>query len=221
MSLVLDHIDKAYGAGGGQVEVLRQVSFSLNEGQSLAIVGPSGAGKSTLLHVMGALDRPDAGTMRLDGDDPFALDEDGTARFRNRQVGFVFQDHHLLPQYDVLENTLLPTLAFAGGDDARPHALALLESVGLGHRLDHRPAALSGGERQRVAVARALINRPRLLLCDEPTGNLDGATATTVADLLFALHGADDILVIVTHDPGLAERCDRCFELRDGRCSER
>jgi len=219
MSLVLDQVDKSY-AGATRVEVLRQVSFGLEKGQSMAVVGPSGAGKSTLLHILGTLDRPDAGSVRLDGEDPFALDEKETARFRNRRIGFVFQDHHLLPQYDALENVLLPTLAFGGDDEARSRARDLLEAVGLGHRLDHRPAALSGGERQRVAVARALINRPALVLCDEPTGNLDGETASAVADLLFGLHGDDRILIIVSHDPALAARCDRRLELRDGRCLE-
>lgn len=220
MSLVLDQIDKSY-TGAARVDVLHRVSFALDKGQSLAVVGPSGAGKSTLLHILGTLDRPDSGSVRLDGEDPFALDEKETARFRNRRIGFVFQDHHLLPQYDALENVLLPTLAFGGDPGAGARAQELLEAVGLGHRLNHRPAALSGGERQRVAVARALINRPTLVLCDEPTGNLDGETAGAVADLLFDLHGSDRILIIVSHDPALAARCDRRLELRDGLCLER
>jgi len=205
------------------VEVLRGVSFDIARGHSLAILGPSGSGKSTLLHLIGTLDRPSAGRVEIDGSEPHALPERELARFRNRAIGFVFQEHHLLPQYSVLENVLVPTLAFAA-DRQRGEARAreLLERVGLSHRLDHRPAELSGGERQRAAVARALINNPGLLLCDEPTGSLDGATANQVADLLFELHRAEgNLLIVVTHSLELAERCERRLKLQDGRCSER
>jgi lipoprotein-releasing system ATP-binding protein len=157
----------------------------------------------------------------IGGKDPFVLSEPELARFRNDTVGFVFQDHHLLPQYSVLENTLLPTLAFPGTDDRRARALELLGKVGLEHRLEHRPAQLSGGERQRVAIARALINEPGLLLCDEPTGNLDVDTAAAVADLILALHEQEkNVLIVVTHSLELAGRFPRRTELREGLCHE-
>jgi lipoprotein-releasing system ATP-binding protein len=159
--------------------------------------------------------------VRIDEQDPFALPEPELARFRNRTIGFVFQDHHLLPQYSVLENALIPTLAYPGGEDLCHRAVELLTKVGLDHRLDHRPAQLSGGERQRVAIARALINRPGLLLCDEPTGNLDVDTAASVADLLLELQELEqNILIAVTHSLELAARFPRHFELREGLCSE-
>jgi lipoprotein-releasing system ATP-binding protein len=186
--------------------ILAGVSFTLEPGQSLCVLGPSGSGKSTLLNVLGALEPPTSGTVTLSGRDPFTLAEPELAAFRNREVGFVFQEHCLLPQCSVLENTLVPTLVAPRGDhEAR--ARALLQRVGLGERLDHRPAELSGGERQRVALARALVLQPRLLLCDEPTGNLDGASAASVADLLFELHEKErTILVLVTHSRELAAR---------------
>ncbi|MFL6202785.1 MAG: ABC transporter ATP-binding protein [Thermoanaerobaculia bacterium] len=200
------------------VEVLRGVSFELDEGEALAITGPSGSGKSTLLHLIGSLDRPSSGTIEIDGTDPFALPEPKLAWFRNRTIGFVFQDSHLLPQYTVLENVLVPALAFKG-PRMEARAAELLERVGLGHRMAHRPAELSGGERQRAAVARALLNRPRLLLCDEPTGSLDRAAATAVADLLFELHEAErTVLIAVTHSLELAARFARRCELVEGRC---
>lgn len=191
-------------------------------GQSLAVTGPSGSGKSTLLHLIGTLDKPNAGSIRIGDTDPFSLPEPELAKFRNSVIGFVFQDHHLLPQYSVLENVLIPTLAFKHKNgNVEERAKALIARVGLTSRLDHRPAELSGGERQRVAVARALINRPLLLLCDEPTGNLDQATANSVASLLFELHREEqNMLIIVTHSLELASRCARRFELKEGRCSE-
>ncbi|MEK7728979.1 MAG: ABC transporter ATP-binding protein, partial [candidate division KSB1 bacterium] len=189
-------------------------------GQSLAIIGPSGSGKSTLLHLLGTLDQPSSGAITLGDRNPFALSEPALAKFRNQTIGFVFQEHHLLPQYAVLENVLLPTLAFGkSADKQQEYARALLQRVGLAHRLEHFPAELSGGEKQRVAIARALINRPRLLLCDEPTGNLDRNTGHAVADLLFELHREQsNILLIVTHSAELAARCERRFELREGTC---
>jgi len=211
---------RTFELGGQPVEVLRGVSVSLASSDALAVTGPSGSGKSTLLHILGALDLPTSGSLAIDGADPFALSGDDLARFRNRTVGFVFQDHHLLPQYTVLENVLLPTFAFPGTEDKTARARELLDRVELGHRLEHRPAELSGGERQRVAIARGLINSPRLLLCDEPTGNLDGGTATAVADLLFELHHREElILIVVTHSLELAARFDRRLDLRDGRAS--
>ena len=181
-------------------------------------MGPSGSGKSTLLHILGTLDRPTAGDIRLDGKDPFSLSEPELADFRNRHIGFVFQEHYLLPQCSVLENVLIPTLAGTGSDAAmQQRARELLERVGLAERLDHRPAELSGGERQRVAVARAVLLKPTLLLADEPTGNLDRQTARAVGKLLLDVHRAENtMLIVVTHSPELAEMLPRQVEMLDG-----
>ena len=214
-------LGKEYPTRSGPLVVLRDVSLALATGESAVIMGPSGSGKSTLLNIVGTLEPPTRGHLTLAGCDPFSLPESELAAFRNRQVGFIFQDHHLLPQCSVLENVLVPTLAARGGDDVADRARGLLERVGLGDRLEHRPAELSGGERQRVAVARALINRPMLLLADEPTGNLDRKTAEAVAGLLLELHRSENtILVVVTHSPGLAEHFARRYELVDGVLSE-
>lgn len=217
-------VHKSFPTASEPVEVLRGVSFDLAAGEALAVMGPSGSGKSTLLHLIGTLDRPTSGAIAIDGADPFALSEPELARFRNQVIGFVFQDAHLLPQYTVLENVLVPTQAFPGESEpkeAEARAVELLGRVGLSHRLRHRPAELSGGERQRVAVARALINRPGLLLCDEPTGSLDRAAAAAVAELLFELHEASrTVLVVVTHSLDLAARFPRRFELVEGRCAQ-
>lgn len=220
--LVVRDLTKMFGSGDNAVHVLNGASLAAAAGESIAIMGPSGSGKSTLLHCIGTLEPPTSGSVRIDDTDPYALQEADIARFRNDSIGFVFQDHHLLPQYTVLENALLPTVAFAGSTDGEERARTLLDRVGLGHRLLHRPAELSGGERQRVAIARALINRPGLLLCDEPTGNLDGKTADAVADLLLELHAeALNVLLVVTHDPRLAGRFARRIDLENGRCVER
>jgi len=220
-ALELADVRKHFDSGSQRVDVLRGISFEMQHGQSLAITGPSGSGKSTLLHLVGTLDRPSSGTISIDGREPHGLGEAELARFRNGAVGFVFQDHHLLPQYSVLENVLVPTWAFGPGTDVAARAIELLDRVGLGHRLQHRPAELSGGERQRVAVARALINRPGLLLCDEPTGSLDRAAADAVAALLFELHAREGtVLIAVTHSLTLAERFGRRLELREGLCCE-
>lgn len=220
--LKVDEVRKSFQTGGPPIEVLRGVTFHLGKGENAAVTGPSGSGKSTLLHLIGTLDQPTSGSIRLEGRDPFQLPEPELARFRSRVIGFVFQDHHLLPQYSVLENVLIPTLAAGrNGEDSEERARRLLERVGLSHRLDHRPAALSGGERQRAAVARALINQPSLLLCDEPTGNLDAATARKIAQLLFELHRHEkNTLIVVTHSLDLAEQFNRRFELKEGRCFE-
>lgn len=221
VSLRVEDVRKVFETAQSPVEVLRGISFEIAGGGLLAITGPSGSGKSTLLQILGALDGPSAGSVRINGHDPFSLSEPELAKFRNRTIGFIFQEHHLLPQYSVLENVLLPTFADpSGGGSARPRALELIERVGLSHRIDHRPAELSGGERQRVAVARSLINEPSLLLCDEPTGSLDQATATSVGDLLTELHGTDTILIVVTHSLELAERFPRRLDLRGGLCAE-
>jgi lipoprotein-releasing system ATP-binding protein len=223
--LRLVDVRKTFDGGAGPVEVLRDVTLSVEAGEALVVTGPSGSGKSTLLHLVGGLEPPTSGTLEVDGREPHALAERDRARFRNRTVGFVFQDPHLLPQYSVLENVLVPTWAFPGADRpaAAERARRLLDRVGLAHRLEHRPGELSGGERQRAAVARALINGPTLLLGDEPTGSLDGASASAVADLLFELHAEERemILLVVTHSLDLAQRFGRRVELRDGRCSER
>jgi lipoprotein-releasing system ATP-binding protein len=224
MTLVLRDVHKRYETAAEPVSVLQGASFELAPGEALAITGPSGSGKSTLLHLIGTLDRPTSGTITIGGKNPFDLSEPELARFRNRSIGFVFQDSHLLPQYTVLENVLVPTVAFPekGTDPKAVEARAkeLLERVGLGHRLTHRPAALSGGERQRAAVARALINKPGLLLCDEPTGSLDRVAAASVAALLFELHAAEKtVLIVVTHSLELAARFSRRCELVEGQCS--
>ena len=181
-------------------------------------MGPSGSGKSTLLHILGALDTPSSGSVTLDGANPFELDEKGLASFRNEKVGFVFQDHCLLPQCSVLENVLTPTLVSRTNTDRTERARNLLDQVGLSERLDHRPAELSGGEKQRVALARALINEPLLLLCDEPTGNLDRKAADVVASLLLELHSRQNtILIVVTHSVELASKLPVSFELIEQR----
>jgi lipoprotein-releasing system ATP-binding protein len=214
--LRVEHLVKQYSSPDGPLPVLGDVSFTLESGQSLAVMGPSGSGKSTLLNILGTIDSPSSGTVTLDGLDPFTLGERDLAAFRNRRIGFVFQDHTLLPQCSVLENVLTPTLVAASGDHMA-HARELLDRVRLSHRLQHRPGELSGGEKQRVALARALILRPRLLLCDEPTGNLDHRSADIVATLLMELHRAQqNMLVIVTHSAELAARLPRAFELIDG-----
>jgi len=218
MSLQVDQLCKYYPTRSGPLSVLRQLSFELERGEALAVMGPSGSGKSTLLHILGTLDRPTSGSVRVEGKDPFTLSEPELADFRNRHVGFVFQDHHLLPQCSVLENVLIPTLANRNGPaDVEKWARELLERVGLSDRLDHRPAKLSGGERQRVAIARALILKPVLLLADEPTGNLDRHTAQSVGQLLLDLHRQEQtILVVVTHSAELAKNLPRQMEMVDG-----
>jgi lipoprotein-releasing system ATP-binding protein len=218
--LLVENLRKEYPTRSGPLPVLDGVGLRLDRGQAAAVMGPSGSGKSTLLHILGTLDRPDAGTVSLDGADPFTLDSKGLAGFRNRRIGFVFQDHHLLPQCNVLENVLIPTLVNPAADKAELQATArhLLERVGMSHRLDHRPAELSGGERQRVAVARALIHKPLLLLADEPTGNLDRKSAAAVAELLLELHTQEQtILLVVTHSPELANRIGTKYEMAEGR----
>ena len=208
------NLSKDYPTPRGALSVLSGISLSLSRGEALAIMGPSGSGKSTLLHIIGALDTPTSGTVMLDGANPFDLDERAVAAFRNRKIGFVFQDHCLLPQCSVLENVLTPTLVAQSGKSSIERARGLLDQVGLSERLDHRPSELSGGEKQRVALARALINEPELLLCDEPTGNLDRKSAETVGSLLLELHARKQtILIVVTHSAELAGRFPLRYEM--------
>jgi len=217
--LTVTNVSKSYATPRGDLPILSGVSLTLDRGEAIAIMGPSGSGKSTLLYILGALEPPTSGTVMLDGLDPFTLGEREQAAFRNRHVGFVFQDHSLLPQCSVIENVLAPTLVASdrgAGDEQR--AREILEQVGLRERLDHRPGELSGGEKQRAAVARALIRRPALLLCDEPTGNLDSGAADAVAQLLLDLHARDrTILVVVTHSAALAQRFPVQYRMSDGR----
>jgi lipoprotein-releasing system ATP-binding protein len=216
--LTATNLSKRYDTRGG-LSILEDVSFEIARGESVAVMGPSGSGKSTLLYLLGALDPPTSGRVTLDGVDPYALGERAQAEFRSANVGFVFQDHLLLPQLSAEDNVLVPTIvskAQTTPADARQRARDILTEVGLGDRLAHRPSELSGGERQRVAIARALVGRPALLLCDEPTGNLDRASAEAVANLLVRLHvEKQTILVVVTHSPALAERCGRRYDLVD------
>lgn len=212
--LDVSQLTKTYPTVRGPLPILTDVSFSLSRGDAASIMGPSGSGKSTLLYIVGALEPPTSGKVTLDGADPFALDEQKQAVFRNSQVGFVFQDHLLLPQCTVLENVLVPTLVSEPDPAVAERARSLLEQVGLQDRLDHRPAELSGGERQRVALARALIRQPPLVVCDEPTGNLDHQSADAITSLLFELHEQQsNVLLIVTHNPELANRCPIRYRL--------
>ncbi len=210
-------VSKEYPTPAGSLRVLSNVDLKMAPGDSASVIGPSGSGKSTLLHILGALDPPTSGTVLLDGVDSYKLDETRLSSFRNEQVGFVFQDHHLLPQCNVLENVLIPTLVAKNeSTDFRRRALTLLERVGLSARLSHFPHELSGGEKQRVALARALIRNPLLLLCDEPTGNLDQESSETVASLLLELHGSSkNILIVVTHNLQLATRLGSQYRLID------
>jgi lipoprotein-releasing system ATP-binding protein len=215
--LELSHVRKEYVTGRGVLPILEDINLTLDRGDAMAIMGPSGSGKSTLLYLLGGLEPPTAGTITLDGENPYTLSEKDLASFRNRHIGFVFQDHHLLPQCTVLENVLLPTIvAPVAGIDYEARARSLLARVGLAERIDHRPAELSGGEKQRVALARALVTEPRLLLCDEPTGNLDQESAGVVATLLLELHQQlRTILVVVTHSDELAARFPSRYRMQN------
>lgn len=202
----------------GQVTVLRGIDFQADDREVISIVGASGAGKSTLLQILGSLSRPDTGKVLIDGTDIFSLSSDALADFRNRKIGFVFQFHHLLPEFTALENVMIPALiARAGASEARRQASDLLSSLGLGHRMEHKPAELSGGEQQRVAIARAVINRPSVILADEPSGNLDSNTKKDIHQLFFDLRDRfGQTVIIVTHDRDLASMSDRMLEMKDG-----
>lgn len=221
--LELSGVTKSYASPGGvETSVLRGVDLTIARGESLAIAGPSGCGKSTLLNIIGTLDRPTAGRVVLEGRDVSGLSEIELSRVRSGVLGFVFQLHHLLPQCTILENVLVPSLVARESGGAEARGRALLERVGLGHRLSHRPGQLSGGECQRAAVVRALINRPRLLLADEPTGSLDRESAGSLAQLLGELNREEGVaLITVTHAADLAARAGRVLELRDGKLAPR
>lgn len=219
--LKVENISKEYPAPSGTLRILSEVSLALSRGDAVSIMGPSGSGKSTLLYILGALEPPSSGSVTLDGQNPFQLNARQLAAFRNKEIGFIFQDHCLLPQCSVIENVLTPTLVSPNHSDAAGRARELIEQVGLRERTDHRPAELSGGEKQRVALARALIMKPQLVLCDEPTGNLDQKSADAVASLFFELHERQQtILIVVTHNPDLAARFPRRFELRNQQLEE-
>lgn len=220
--LIVSDLSKSYPTPAEPLVILDGVNMNLSGGESLAVVGPSGSGKSTLLAILGVLDAPSSGSVQLDGRDPFVLERDAQARFRADQIGFVFQDHHLLPQCTVLENVMVPFLATGvAGEAEQAKARDLLDRVGLSARLTHRPAELSGGERQRVAIARALVRDPLLVLADEPTGNLDESTAQQVASMLIALQQSlGSILVTVTHSMELAAAMGSVRRLQAGQLIE-
>ncbi|HET9529672.1 MAG TPA: ABC transporter ATP-binding protein [Blastocatellia bacterium] len=212
--LEIKGLTKQYPTPRGPLAILSDITLSFSRGDAVSIMGPSGSGKSTFLYIIGALDTPTSGTVTLDGQDPFKLGENELAAFRNEKIGFIFQDHCLLPQCSVLENVLTPTLVAGSNGRYVERARKLLEQVGLAERIDHRPAELSGGEKQRVALARALIRQPLLLLCDEPTGNLDRKSAELVSSMLLDLHSKQEtILIVVTHSAELASRLPIRYEL--------
>jgi len=219
--LEAQQLSKIYKTSAGALTILNDVSLTLAAGQAACVTGPSGSGKSTLLYALGGLEPPSSGAVRVDATDVYSLAPPALAAFRNRHIGFVFQDHCLLPQCTVLENVLIPTLVGDAQDDAVEWAKELLQRVSLSARVDHRPGELSGGEKQRAAIARALVRHPKLLLCDEPTGNLDADTAGIVADLLLQLHGEQrTIMVVVTHSAALAERFPRRWSMQNGTLRE-
>jgi len=219
--LKVENISKEYPSPRGTLQILSEISFSLSRGEAASIMGPSGSGKSTLLYILGALEPASSGVVTLDGQNPFQLTTPQLAGFRNRHIGFVFQDHCLLPQCSVIENVVTPTLVSENSANAGERARELIKQVGLQDRMEHRPAELSGGEKQRVALARALIMKPQLILCDEPTGNLDQASADAVASLLVELQQQQEtILIVVTHNLELAGRFPRQYQLRAQRLYE-
>ncbi len=217
--ITVEGLYKSYGADASRVDVLKDVSLSVEKGERLAVVGASGAGKTTLMHILGVLDRPSSGSVRVDGEDVFALDGAALDRFRNRTVGFVFQFNQLLPEFSALENVMMPALiARLPEAESISRAESVLAEVGLSHRLTHKPGQLSGGEQQRVAIARALVMQPKILLADEPTGNLDSRTTENIYAVFQRLHEARDLtMIIVTHSEQLAERMDRIVRMEDGR----
>lgn len=218
--IAVDHVSKTVTDSSGTLDILRDIDFTLGSHETLAIVGASGSGKSTLLSIMAGLDTPSSGTVRLAGQDLFALDEDGRAQLRGHKMGFVFQSFQLMPHLTALENAMLP-LELAGRRDARQAATQMLERVGLGARLRHYPKLLSGGEQQRVALARAFVVHPAVLLADEPTGSLDFATGERIMELMFDLNREQGTtLVLVTHDRAIADRCERRIHIEAGQAHE-
>ena len=217
--LEISGLTRDFPTRGEPLQVLKGIDLQVSAGETLAVTGPRGCGTRPLLHILGTLDTPSGGSMQLDGIDPFTLDDQSLAHFRNQNIGFIFQDHHQLPQLSVLENVLLPALANGRPDqDCLQRARQLIERVGLADRIEHRPAELSGGERERVAVARSLIHQPTLLLADEPTGNLDQTNARQVGNLLLEMHEQEAMmLVVVTHSLELAGMLDRQYQLDDGK----
>jgi putative ABC transport system ATP-binding protein len=217
----MDGVTKTYDAGEVAVHALRGIDLEIESGQMVAIIGPSGSGKSTLMHILGCLDAPSSGTYRLEGRDVDELSGFQIAAIRNQKVGFVFQTFNLLPRASLLRNVELPLLyAGVSGSERRELARAALERVGLGDRAKHLPSELSGGQRQRAAIARALVNEPSLVLADEPTGNLDTKTGSEILEIFHGLHSRGETIVIVTHDPRIAERCGRVVQIVDGRIEE-
>ncbi len=224
LALDVREVTKRFQSGENELVVLDALDLQIPAGQSVAIMGPSGSGKSTLLQILGTLDKPTDGNILLDGEDPTQFDEKKLARFRNYKIGFIFQDHQLLPQCTALENVLIPVLADNDGKRSEhlDRARELLDKVGLAERAEHRPSRLSGGEKQRVAVARALIRRPTIVLADEPTGSLDEKTGDKIAEIFQSLLESENIaLVIATHDPDFAKRFDRLLHLHQGKLQEK
>ncbi len=216
--LSVSDVHKRYDSGGKPIHVLRGATFDVAEGEVVALMGPSGVGKSTLLHLVAGLDRPDSGVIEVGGCDVTGLRNSALDQFRRKMVGVVYQFHFLLPEFTALENVMMPAVVAGGGRGSRKRALTLLEEVGVAHRASHTPGKLSGGEQQRVAIARALMNEPRLLLADEPTGNLDEETATQAFDLLLGLKASHRLTVLMaTHNVALAAACDRTVRLHEGR----
>lgn len=221
-SLEVDNLTKTFESQQEPLHVLKGITFSMEKGDNLVLVGPSGSGKSTLLHIVGTLDKPTSGTVRIDGQNPFELSEQELARFRNQNIGFVFQEHHLLPQLSVLENVLIPTIANGKSTkDQVDHAKDLIEEIGLTPRINHRPGELSGGERQRVAIARALIFNPSLILADEPTGSLDQKNSNVVGEMLLKMQSkVNAMMIVVTHSMDLARLFGRQLKFADGNITD-
>jgi predicted ABC-type transport system involved in lysophospholipase L1 biosynthesis ATPase subunit len=216
-----EEVHKTYHIGRRSVEVLHGVSLTIHRGETISIMGASGAGKSTLMHILGGLDRPDSGDIFFEDTSLVKMNPAKRAAFRAKRCGFIFQSYHLLPELDVLQNVILPSMAVGNGRDVKARAEELLEKVGLAGRMDHRPMELSGGEQQRVAIARALMNDPDLILADEPTGNLDSHTGENILNNLFDLaQSATRTLIIVTHNDAVARRCQRELVLKDGKLEE-